>query len=144
MRSQSLLLDRPKQLSAKQFCQSLLEAIQWEAGFRPLMDCSTPLFKKELYGLAGAPTIDSPAEVSEALLHGSNPVRFLIDEMDVEIIDSFPVANLACQIKCRLQREEEEGTAYTDMEFALLKLNDAWMVDGVEWFDGGGNSKLNP
>lgn len=142
MRTQSLLLDRPKKLSSDQFCQSLLEAIQWEAGFRPLMDCSTPLFKKELYGIANAPTIDSPAEVAEALLHSNNPFRFLVHEMDVEILDSFPVADLACQIKCRLQRQH--GKPYTNMSFALLKVNDAWMVDGVEWFDHDGNSKLLP
>lgn len=161
MRGEFLLLDRrPKQLSAEQFCVSLVEAIQWDAGFRPLMDCSTPLFKKKLYALVNAPTMDSPDEVAEALLRqnsnhsegesessNNNPLCILAtsDEwVEIDVLEKLPISNLAVQIKCRLQ---QEGAQFTGISFSVRKVNDVWMVDSMDMLhvdSSGGYPKSNP
>eukprot|EP00545_Synedropsis_sp_CCMP1620_P009995 CAMPEP_0119009824 /NCGR_PEP_ID=MMETSP1176-20130426/4624_1 /TAXON_ID=265551 /ORGANISM="Synedropsis recta cf, Strain CCMP1620" /LENGTH=201 /DNA_ID=CAMNT_0006962403 /DNA_START=104 /DNA_END=709 /DNA_ORIENTATION=- len=143
MRSRFLLLDNPKELSAEQFCQSLLEVIQWVAGFRPLLDWSTPLFKKELYELVAAPTMDSPAQVAEALRHQNNTLCILTGDVTIDIVESHQVADLACEIQCRVHHEQQ-GRGCTDMHISLLRLNEAWMVDGMDWSNADNGKKLMP
>lgn len=128
-----------------------------DSGFRVLLHCSTPTWRAQLYQSVGAPATADPGVVAsalgEAMHRPRNQFRILVvggtedNEEDhhhgnrmvyVPTFPSDPVEDAytdeSCWVECQL-RCRETDTLLVTTGWQLQKINDCWMIDGIDWQD---------
>lgn len=134
------------QLSAQEFCVSLLDCLQspddpWpDAGFRILLRCSTTNWKTALYKSVGARFPEASAEsVASALsTHMSNEKNQFQLLVQPTVKAEFPTdacdfMDGTCWVECQLR--SSHGFLLAIVGFSLVKERGAWMLDDMDWMD---------
>ena len=134
------------QLSAQEFCESLLDSLQYpddpwpDAGFRSLLRCSTTNWKTALYKSVGARFPEASAEsVASALsTHMSNEKNQFQLLVQPTVKAEFPTdacdfMDGTCWVECQLR--STHGFLLAIVGFSLVKERGAWMLDDMDWLD---------
>ena len=134
------------QLSAQEFCESLLDSLQspddpWpDAGFRMLLRCSTINWKAALYKSVGARFPEASAEsvasaLSTQMTKEKNQFQLLVQptvkaEFPTDVCDFM---DGTCWVECQLR--SSHGFLLAIAGFSLVKERGAWMLDDMDWLD---------